>query len=146
MKWRFVDRVTGYEPWKSMQGEKAVSFEEYCLLEPFGLAGEFPRTLLIECSVELCSWLVAASSGFEKFCTLGGMEGFETMRTGPASLLAVNIEIVEVNGDEITAKAELSDMGGVVGRGSMMLDILPLADLAARGDMEHIWREIYAEA
>jgi len=146
MKWRFVDRVAEYSPWKSIYGGKAVSFEEYCLLEPLGRTGEFPRSLLIECAVELSSWLVAVSTGFKSVCVLGGMDCFETQPTGPASVIDIKIAFDEIDGDKIAANAELSDSGEVVGRGTLTLLMSPLSEFADSDNMEQIWRELYAEA
>jgi len=43
MKWRLIDKLERYEPWRSVSGRKAVSFEEYSLLKPFGRKGDFRK-------------------------------------------------------------------------------------------------------
>lgn len=80
MKWRFVDRVTLFDPWHEIAGIKAVSLEEYYLLEPLGRRGVLPEVLVLECCVQLTAWLVAAGSGFHYTARLVAVDEFRLVR------------------------------------------------------------------
>ena len=57
MKLRCVDRILGWEPWRTISGVKAVSFEEYCLPARLGLPEHLPSSLALESVFELARWL-----------------------------------------------------------------------------------------
>ena len=64
MKFRFVDRITAWEPFRSIQGCKSVSFEEYSLKERFGEPPGLPATLVLESFLQLGNWLILLSTDF----------------------------------------------------------------------------------
>ena len=76
MRWRFMDRINRFEAWATIEGRKAVSLEEYSLLEPFGRKGSLPENLVVESCVHLARWLVIVSSGFEQTCILSAIDQF----------------------------------------------------------------------
>jgi 3-hydroxymyristoyl/3-hydroxydecanoyl-(acyl carrier protein) dehydratase len=77
MRWCFVDRIESYLEWKSITALKAVSFEEFYLLEKQGRQGEFPESLLLETCVEALRWLIVRSSGFQLTSALHTVEAFK---------------------------------------------------------------------
>ncbi|MBF0499199.1 MAG: hypothetical protein HQM09_03660 [Candidatus Riflebacteria bacterium] len=64
MRFRFVDRITRWEPYRTLDGAKTVSFEEYELKTLFGDPPELPRLLVAECLYQAAGWLAALSSKF----------------------------------------------------------------------------------
>ena len=66
MKFRFVDKILAWTPHQHIVGIKAVSFEEYCLKEPFGDEARLPETLLLESFLQLGNWLLLLSSDFKQ--------------------------------------------------------------------------------
>jgi 3-hydroxymyristoyl/3-hydroxydecanoyl-(acyl carrier protein) dehydratase len=66
MKLRLVDKILGWSPYERITGVKAVSFEEYCLKEPFGDEARLPETLLLESFLQLGNWLILLSSDFAR--------------------------------------------------------------------------------
>jgi 3-hydroxyacyl-[acyl-carrier-protein] dehydratase len=66
MKFRLVDRILDWTPYQRITGIKVVSFEEYCLKEPFGEEGWLPETLLLESLLQLGNWLILLSTDFKQ--------------------------------------------------------------------------------
>ncbi len=66
MKFRFVDRITSWQPHERITGLKAVSFEEYSLKDAFGDEPRLPATLLLECILQLGNWLILLSTDFQQ--------------------------------------------------------------------------------
>lgn len=147
MRWRFVDRVTAFEPWTRIEGRKCVSLEEYSLLDAFGREGEFPESLVIESCVQFARWLVAASSGFRQFSTLVSVGGFlfeNTVRPGHA--LDVAVTITARSDDLIETRCEVSVPSGTVGKGVLCLRIVPLHDFNDPDNMRVMWKELRGQA
>ena len=66
MKLRCVDCILAWEPWRTIRGVKAVSFEEYCLPAGLGLPEHLPAALALESVFELARWLAVLSSDFQQ--------------------------------------------------------------------------------
>lgn len=66
MKFRFVDKIIKWEPFHSIHGRKAVSFEEYCLKSPFGGSEALPESILLGAGIELVTWLCILSTQYHK--------------------------------------------------------------------------------
>ena len=146
MRWRFIDRVTRFEPWAAIAGVKAVSLEEYSLLEPLGRTGRFPETIVIEAGVQLARWLVAASSAFEQSCVLEAVEAFEFKgEAGAGSSLNVSLAVTQRNGDGLRVDVSVLDGGRPVGGGTLGVCFLPMREMAAPEDMRTLWQELYAK-
>ncbi|HOX07744.1 MAG TPA: hypothetical protein PK280_15195 [Planctomycetota bacterium] len=145
MRWRFVDRVTAFGPWQSIAGRKAVSLEEYKLLEPLGRQGVLPESLVLECCVELARWLVAASSDFRQACVLEGIDGFEFRSE------AVMGEILEVEArltgspeaGPLRAECRVKVGAREVAGGSIALGLVPLAEGFDPDFTASMWRELH---
>ena len=65
MKFRFVDKITSWSPYRQITGIKAVSFEEYCLKAAFCEMPRLPESLLLESFLQLGNWLILLSSDFK---------------------------------------------------------------------------------
>jgi 3-hydroxymyristoyl/3-hydroxydecanoyl-(acyl carrier protein) dehydratase len=136
MKWRMIDRIVDFEPWRSIRGAKLVSFEEYCAAP--GALNELPRTLALEAGVQLARWLLVLSSGF--------------MITG----LPVEIGAVEYSGAvgpgqrlDLSAtmdrEVEIVAMAGgrrVMHVRGLVLKLQPLAELCDPADLRVLASEI----
>ncbi|MHC4617884.1 MAG: hotdog family protein [Planctomycetota bacterium] len=66
MKFRMVDRITDFEPRKSIRALKTVSFEEYQLKSAFAGQPCLPESLVLESIFQLGVWLIMLSSDFSK--------------------------------------------------------------------------------
>ncbi|OIP21939.1 hypothetical protein AUK22_11085, partial [bacterium CG2_30_54_10] len=66
MKFRLIDKITGWETRSRAVGIKAVSFEEYCLKQAFGDSERLPESLELQAVFDLACWLVILSSDFKK--------------------------------------------------------------------------------
>ncbi len=146
MRWRLVDRITRFEPWRAIAGVKTVSFEEYCLLEPLGLRGALPQSMVVGCFCELAGWLAAASTGFESSCLLTGVESFSLEGAGMGSALELGMEVVRKEGETLAVSCTLADRGERAGGGGLVFEIVPLRELYDAGGREILWRELYVEA
>ena len=147
MRWRFIDRVDSFEPWKAIAGAKAISFEEVSLLKPFGRKGDLPESLVIESCVELVRWLVAASSGFEKASDLAEIRHFRTERiSGLGTLLEIAAEVEDHAEGGLSARCRVAASGRTVASGTLYVSLSPLAAGFDAGLVEGTWRELHGEA
>ena len=155
MRWRFVDRVLDFEPWATLRSLKAVSFEEYNLLERHGRAGAFPECLVMEACVESVRWLVAASSGFESAVVLVEVSGFRLAReAGMGDRLEIEVKVLERAENRLLVECRVGvaakrnaqtllspDM--TVAQGVLVLETVPLSESFEREDMLVLWDEIH---
>jgi 3-hydroxymyristoyl/3-hydroxydecanoyl-(acyl carrier protein) dehydratase len=94
MKFRMVDRITAWEPWRRIRGLKAVSFEEYRLKSAFGEPPSLPECLLLESLFQLGNWLVMLSSDFTEMGIVirTGRVAFPG-RLGPGESLVMDVVV-----------------------------------------------------
>lgn len=155
MRWRFVDRILDFEPWATLRSLKAVSFEEYNLLERHGRAGAFPECLVLESCVESVRWLVAASSGFESAAMLVEVSEFRFMReAGMGDRIEIEVKVLERAGNELRVECRaaaaakrgaqsLPSLDRTVAQGALVLETVPLSESFEREDMLVLWNEIH---
>ena len=147
MRWRFVDKVTSLEPWRRITGRKAVSLEEYYLLERTGREGVLPESLVVECCVELVRWLVAASSSFALMSALEEIDGFTFARTAAiGELLRLDAEVAEKDDSIISTECQVTVNGTAIASGRLRSCLLPLGVGFEPGELEGLWRELYGPA
>ena len=160
MRWRFLDRVDEFEPWERISGRKAISLEEYSLLERLGRPGSFPESLVLETCVELVRWLVAASSGFTWSCVLTEVDGFRVEReTGPGEVLELGATVERrpstplravslSNGEEggLRLACRVESAGRPVAAGVIGMNLTSLEEGFDPKRVEGIWRELYGPA
>ncbi len=147
MRWRLVDRVDSIDPWKEIAGRKAVSLEEYSLLERFGAEGEIPATMLIGAFAELGRWLFMASSGFEGSALMDGIEGFAIERApgrGETAMLTARVAGKTTGGLRLECTGECG--GAKIAHGVISMSAAPLGEMQDAEDARIIWREIHGEA
>jgi 3-hydroxymyristoyl/3-hydroxydecanoyl-(acyl carrier protein) dehydratase len=147
VRWRTIDRIDGFEPWKAISGTKAISFEEGALLERFGRESEYPTTLVIEACVELTRWLVAASSGFTATCLLGEVSKFRLdAPSGTGDRLGISVSVVERGDERLVAEARVERRGVAIGRGALTLELTSLDEHCDPGCEATLWKELYGAA
>jgi 3-hydroxymyristoyl/3-hydroxydecanoyl-(acyl carrier protein) dehydratase len=144
MRWRFVDRVTSFEPWKRMIARKAISLEEYSLLKPFGRKGTFPESLMLESCVESVRWLVAASSGFTQVCILCEVSDFQFEReVGMGHVLEIAATVKQRAENDLNVACGVNCLGENVAHGEIGVVLAPLSESFDREIIETMWRELY---
>lgn len=146
MRWRFMDRVIGFEPWTAIEGRKTISLEEYSLLEPFGRKGSFPESLVIESCVHLARWLVVVSSAFEQTCILSAIDRFGFDReTVAGSALILSLKVTDRQGRNVHLACSVAGGGHGVGHGNLVVSLLPLNEAVVGEDMRTLWQELYGK-
>lgn len=164
MRWQFVDRITRFERWAAIEGRKAVSLEEYSLLEPLGRKGMLPETLVLESCVHLARWLVVASSDFQDSCLLTGADDFAFEReAGAGSSLVMSLtcdpgrlpqlrtqedggRTREPDPGEFEVRCVVTDGRDRLAHGDLRLCRIPLGEIAVPDEEAAMWRELYGKA
>ena len=147
MKWRFVDRIDQFEPWRSVSGRKSISLEEYSLLGPLGRKGCLPESLVVEVCVQLGRWLVAVSSCFEQSCILLGVDGFGfSHETMPGHVLSISAEVLTRSDCELEIGCVVFAGAERFAEGRLALSLVPLRELCVAEDVKTLWGELYVEA
>jgi len=147
MRWRFVDRVTAFDPWARIEGRKGASLEEYGLLERFGRSGEVPEALVLESAVQLAGWLAMASSDFRQGTLLEEVSGLRFLgRLGAGGAVETVARVEGREAARLVVAWESRGGGAPLCEGRMALALVPLEDLHDRGRVEPLWRELYAQA
>ncbi len=147
MRWRFIDRIEAYEPWMRIGGRKAISLEEYHLLDVLGRKGVFPESLVLESCVHLVRWLVGASSDFSLSSTLLEVERFAfEHETHPGAVLTVTATVLDKQDDTLKVSCNVMSGNRRCGHGVITCALIPLADIASVEDSRTLWRELYGKA
>ena len=147
MRWRFLDAVTQFEPWHSAAGRKAISLEEYSLLDPLGREGEYPESLVLESAVELVRWLVMKSSSFERTCAVEEVQGFAILyHAGPGDVLEFEAKDARRESDRLTMACEVRRHRAPAARGEITVALFPLAGALDPEIAAAAWKELYAPA
>jgi hypothetical protein len=143
MRWRFADRITALDPWMRAEGTKAVTLEEYSLLEAQGREGELPESLALECCVQLVRWLVAASSNFELTAELESVRDFRFLhRPGMGDALNTRVTVTERSGTALGARCELHCGGATAAEGHLAFRFAPLREFMDPDALKTLWSEI----
>jgi len=147
MRWRFVDQVTSFEPWRAIAGRKAVSLEEYYLLQPLGREGAAPESLVLESCVELARWLVAASSGF---CDIADLVAVEQFALGEEATTGTVLHIAE-RAARRTARRLFVDCrvtaeDKMLAFGRLGLSVVPADRAFYSRELQELWQEIHGPA
>jgi len=144
MRWRFVDKITYFQPWQTIVGRKTVSLEEYYLLQPLGCEGVLPQSLLIECCVELARWLTAASTEFDRVSELADIERFAfDSEAVLGEVLHIDGRGVEMSDPQFSVECSVAAEAGFVASGRLTLSLVPARDAFRPGELEELWREIH---
>lgn len=153
MRWRFVDRMHAYKEWERLEGVKAISLEEYCLLERQGREGAFPESLILESCIQLGRWLIIRSSDFAQSCNVEEIEycNFESgVGMGDWLELVIEFEKSDYAVDSADSKSNIRMMdcnahagGRLVAQGKIIVKLIELASIANPEDLKAMWQERY---
>ena len=145
MKFRFVDSITAWAPYKQITGIKTVSFEEYCLREAFGDEARLPETLLLESFLQLGNWLILLSSGFK---TMGVAVRISEVRfrdfllPGQRVQMSVNIVRQQDDGFEFSGEGLVEGRAIITGLGCLASPV-PAVEYVNPDDLRALFSEIY---
>ncbi len=146
MRWRLLDRIGHFAPWESLRGRKAVSFEEYSLLKPFGRKGELPESLLIGTCMAAAQWLTMASSEFEHTCLLSTVETFVAKETASmADVLDVGITVATRETKSVVVQCEITISGRESAGGQLTASLVDLHTLWSPAKAKALWETLYAK-
>ena len=143
MRWRLVDRIDGFEPWRAIAVRKAVSLEEYSLLEPFGRRGTFPESLVLGSCVEAVRWLVSASSDFALtavLCQVGEFRWEDQLGMGQVLEISATVEHRAEWRLHLACRA--ASGGAQVARGRIGTRLLPMEEGFEPELVRATWREL----
>lgn len=144
MRWQLADRVDSFDPWVAIAGRKAVSFEEYSLLRPFGRQGTFPESLVLEACVALGRWLVTASSQFSLTGTLSAVHRFQwEAPVGMGQVIKLEVQVRQRRQNEVDLECHAHSDGRTVAHGAVSIALLPADAFFAPGVLETTWKELY---
>lgn len=147
MRWRFVDKLHGYQQWHALAGTKAVSLEEYNLHEPFGRTGVLPESVVLEACVQVARWLVSRSSDFELTCVLSNVNDFSfDGEAGMGDVLGIRVRVLGRADMSSDVQCEVACRGRSLARGTITVSLVPLADSFDRGMVEGMWQELHGKA
>jgi hypothetical protein len=147
MKWRFVDRIEQFEPWRTIRCVKTVSFEEYSLLERWGRGGEFPASLMLEAAVEAGRWLAMASSDFALAASLAEVRELHCLRPAARGEVLRTTVTVKERGDACLEVEIVQEAGGTtLLSGRLELRLSPLGEAFDATSLRGLWNEIASSA
>lgn len=147
MKFRNLDKITGWEAGRRATGIKAVSFEEYCLKQAFGGPERLPESLALQALIELAGWLVALSTDFRQTALptdLGPVEFADRLR--PGERLELTVEAVATGPDRWTFSGRgLAGGREIIRCSGLEAGLLPLDQLEDPADRRTLFSEIFQE-
>ena len=147
MRWRMLDRMNDLVPWVTISGRKAVSLEEYLLLEPFGRQGFLPESLILESCVALARWLVAASSGFSLTATLNEVREFRIDEPpGAGQLLDLTARVRNRRRDDLELGCRVTSATKPVAQGTITVSLVPTSECFDPTALEAMWGALYGAA
>jgi 3-hydroxymyristoyl/3-hydroxydecanoyl-(acyl carrier protein) dehydratase len=145
MKFRLVDKILSWTPHQQIIGGKAVSFEEYCLKEPFGDEPHLPETLLLESFLQLGNWLILLSSDFKLMgmvLRLTEVRFHQTLCPGQQVRMHVTLARQREDGFELAGEGRVNDRVIVSGFGCLAAPVLA-EEYVNPEDLRVLFSEIY---
>ncbi len=146
MKLRMVDRITAWEPFARIAGSKVVSFEEYCLYEPFGGPARLPESLLLESFLQLGNWLILLSTNFAEMgfiARLGRIEFSELVLPGERLDMDVRVDSRREDGWLLSGVGTAGGRGVIRGE-ACLATLVPAAEYVDASDIRVLFSEICA--
>lgn len=148
MRFRFVDRITAWEPRRRILGAKCVTFEEYSLKTPWGEVERLPESLVLECFFQLGNWLILLSTDFVRMGIVLRTERIEFLapvRPGQRLDMEVTVQTFRDHGVVLDG---IGTVGGVtVARGEGCLAVpVPVTEYEDPEDLRVLYEEIYCPA
>ena len=148
MKFRLVDTITSWTAWQDIAGLKAVSFEEYCLKEPFGERPRMPEMLLLESFLQLGNWLVILSSDFRQMgmvARISEVRFHDCLWPGERVRLEVRVVRRSADGLELAGQGQADGRSVISGTGCVAA-FVPLREYQSPEDLRVLFAEIWAPA
>jgi len=145
MKFRFVDRITSWQPHERITGLKAVSFEEYSLKNAFGDAPRLPSMLLLESLLQLGNWLILLSTDFQQMGSvirLHDVRFHGALRPGRVVNMEVTMLRHHADGFELCGEGRVDGRLIISGMGCLAAP-LPASDYFNPDDLRVVFSEIY---
>ncbi|HEY9173574.1 MAG TPA: hypothetical protein VI136_14910 [Verrucomicrobiae bacterium] len=145
MKFRFVDKILAWTPHQRIVGVKAVSFEEYCLKEPFGDEAKLPETLLLESFLQLGNWLLLLSSDFNQMgmvIRISEARFHDALRPGQQVRMEVTLSRRHEDGFELSGEGTVDGRTIITGLGCLAATI-PATEYVKPDDLRVLFSEIY---
>jgi 3-hydroxyacyl-[acyl-carrier-protein] dehydratase len=145
MKFRLVDKILDWSPYKRITGIKAVSFEEYCLKEAFGDEARLPETLLLESFLQLGNWLILLSSDFARMGMVVRMTEvcFDSyLLPGQQVRMEVEMSREREDGFEFSGQGHVNGRSVIRGSGCLAVPV-PAAEYIQPDDLRVVFSEIY---
>ena len=145
MKFRFVDKILSWTPHQRITGLKAVSFEEYCLKEPFGEEGRLPETLLLESLLQLGNWLVLLSTDFQQtgmVIRMSEVRFHDYLLPGQTLQMDVTLARHREEGFELSGEGRADGRIVITGVNCLAVPV-PAAEYVNPDDLRVVFSEIY---
>jgi 3-hydroxyacyl-[acyl-carrier-protein] dehydratase len=145
MKFRLVDRITSWSPYQQITGVKAVSFEEYCLKEPFGDEARLPETLLLESFLQLGNWLILLSSDFQSLAVavrISEVRFHDFLRPGQRLQMKATVVRQRDDGFELEGEGTVDGRPVITGLGCLAAPVAA-AEYVNPEDLRVLFSEIY---
>ncbi len=145
MKFRLVDKITSWSPYRQITGVKTVSFEEYCLKEPFGDEARLPELLLLESFLQLGNWLILLSSDFRSLgmaARISEVRFHDFLRPGQALQMTATVERRREDGFELFGEGTVNNRVLITGLGCLATPVAA-ADYVNPDDLRVLFAEIY---
>jgi len=145
MKFRFVDRITSWQPHERITGLKAVSFEEYSLKDAFGDEPRLPEMLLLESMLQLGNWLILLSTDFKQMgmiIRIHNVQFHGSLR--PGEVVRMEVKMVNQNNDgyELTGEGRVDGKLVISGTGCLGAAI-PIDEHFNPDDLRVLYSEIH---
>ncbi len=152
MRFNLVDRITAWEPGKTLQAEKCLTLGEEYLRDHFPAFPVMPGVLMLQCVVEASSWLWRASSDFQH--SVIALREVRNVKYGtfmePGRVMEVSVEMVKSEGGFATFRGKGNVKGGAqTVNAQIVLAAYNVADKSAVGsyvdeNLIRHWRERFA--
>lgn len=147
MRFLLVDRIVDLERGKRATGIKNVTLSEDYLTHHFPDYPIMPGALIVESLVQLADWVVRESSNFER---MGLAVAFDRMKfrhmVRPGDQLRLEVEIVEIRGDEFEVRGRARCADAVVTTVDFTLRVQALEPLHTVEEARRVFRMIRGEA
>lgn len=139
-----IDRISSFEKWKSAEGKKTVSFEEYSLLHALGIEGFYPQTLALESCVEIIRLLINRSSDFTQSSVISEVEKFSFFDPiGLGDVLYIFASVVTKDERTVCSECRIDRAGKEVAAGQITVELSSLEEIPERELTKTIWEEMY---
>mgnify|MGYP002516324108 CR=1 FL=1 len=141
MRFHLVDKIIDYTPWKSAIGIKNITVVDELLEYSSEIEAKvFPKTLLCECVLQTCAWLIVKSSNSTKrpvILKFGNIEYGRNACIGDKVQLIV--EILSYSEDTVTISgcAKVEDEK-ILCFDECLISLLSTDDLECREDTQTI--------